>query len=159
MFDLYAATTIRDTDGKVIYEENKKVGTFDPTDEEGNTSINDLYPGDYYALETKSALGYELNTEKQFILIQTDDKNVGIDVTVEVTNEKQKLFVKVIKTFENTVTYYDDVEFDVYRLNENEEYELFGTVVPDENGQLTQLEWLSDSYYIQESKTNTQLCY
>ena len=154
VFDLYAATTIRDTDGKVIYEENKKVGTFVPTDAEGNASINDLYPGDYYAVETKSAFGYALNTERQFISIQTDDKNVGIDVTVEVTNEKQKLFVKVIKTFEDAVTYYDDVEFEVYRLNENEEYELFGTVVPDENGQLSQLEWLPGSYYIQESKTN-----
>ena len=86
--------------------------------------------------------------------IQTDDKNVGVDVTVEVANDKQQLFVKVIKTFEDTVTYYDDVEFDVYRLNDDEEYELFGTVVPDENGQLAPLEWLPGSYYIQESKTN-----
>lgn len=154
LFDLYAATTIRDADNKVIYEENKKVGTFAPTDSEGNTSINDLYPGDYYAVETKSAFGYALNTEKQYLSIQTDDKNVGVDVAVEVTNDKQQLFVKVIKTFEDTVIYYDDIEFEVYRLTDADEYELFGTVVPDENGQLTQLEWLPGSYYIQESKTN-----
>ncbi|MDY5728157.1 MAG: SpaA isopeptide-forming pilin-related protein [Erysipelotrichaceae bacterium] len=143
ILELYAATNIRDTYEKVIFEENKKIGTFAPTDSEGNTSINDLYPGDYYVVEAKSAFGYALNTEKQYLSIQTDDKNVGVDVTVEVANDKQQLFVKVIKTFEDTVTYYDD-----------EEYDLFGTVVPEENGQLAPLEWLPSSYYIQESKTN-----
>lgn len=154
IFELYAATNIRDKDEKVIFEENKKIGTFAPTDSEGNTSINDLYPGDYCVVESKSAFGYALNTEKQYLSIQTDDKNVGVDVTVEVANDKQQSFVKVIKTFEDTVTYYDDVQFEVYRLNDDEEHDLFGTVVPDENGQLSQLEWLPGSYYIQESKTN-----
>lgn len=154
IFELYAATNIRDKDEKVIFEENKKIGTFAPTDSEGNTSINDSYPGDYYVVEAKSAFGYALNTEKQYLSIQTDDKNVGVDVTVEVANDKQQLFVKVIKTFEDTVTYYDDVQFEVYRLNDDEEYDLFGTVVPEENGQLAPLEWLPGSYYIQESKTN-----
>ena len=110
------------------------------TDENGNITIEDLFVGKFYIVETECATGYKLSDEKVYFEIKED----GEIVKANMTNEKIKSKIKIHKVDEENNSL-SGVTFGIFDTNDNLVYK----GVTDENG-LIEIELEYGSYYYQE---------
>lgn len=92
-YGLYAANTIAHPDGKTgtLYSKDQLVATFPETNGIGESTIENLYLGDYYAKEIKASPGYLVDDTKYPISLKYEGQNVSV------VTEKQTVKEQVIK--------------------------------------------------------------
>ena len=76
-FNLYAEEDIRSGDGTIIYKANDLIGKY-TTNEEGKISVNDLYLGKYYFIETSTDKEHILDTKKHSFELKYKDAYTSI---------------------------------------------------------------------------------
>lgn len=123
-----------------IYTENDEKIFEGVTDKDGNITIEDLFVGKFYIVETECATGYKLSNEKVYFEIKED----GEIVKANMTNEKIKSKIKIHKVDEENNSL-SGVTFGIFDTNDNLVYK----GVTDENG-LIEVELEYGSYYFQE---------
>lgn len=103
-FDVYAKEDILSVDGlnTVYYKAGDKISTI-VTDEQGIARIDNLPCGKYYLIETKTIDGFILDNTPIEADISYIDQNTNIVYAgMNVTNERQKVQISVIKTDSET---------------------------------------------------------
>lgn len=98
-FEVYAACDIVSADGlgEVYYLTDELVATIE-TDENGVASLCNLPLGKYYLIETATADGYVINTERIEVDLSYIDQNTEVvSKEINVINDRQKISVSVIK--------------------------------------------------------------
>lgn len=103
-FDVYAKEDILSVDGlnTVYYKAGDKISTI-VTDEQGIARIDNLPCGKYYIIETKTIDGFILDNTPIEADISYIDQNTNIVYAgMNVTNERQKVQISVIKTDSET---------------------------------------------------------
>lgn len=103
-FDVYAKEDILIVDGlnTVYYKAGDKISTI-VTDEQGIARIDNLPCGKYYLIETKTIDGFILDNTPIEADISYIDQNTNIVYAgMNVTNERQKVQISVIKTDSET---------------------------------------------------------
>ncbi|MFW8052877.1 SpaA isopeptide-forming pilin-related protein [Vagococcus fluvialis] len=98
------------TEAGVLLQENLKV------DNTGKLVVEDLDLGNYYFMETKAPVGYELSTEKLVFKVETGKTLEVIQVTAENTKEKvpEKGKVELTKVDSETKETLSGAEFSLY---------------------------------------------
>lgn len=103
-FDVYAKEDILSVDGlnTVYYKAGDKISTI-VTDEQGIARIDNLHCGKYYLIETKTIDGFILdNTPIEADISYIDQNTNVVYAGMNVTNERQKVQISVIKTDSET---------------------------------------------------------
>ena len=98
-FEIYAARDIVSPDGNntVYYEKDELIATIE-TDENGKAVLDNLPFGLYYAVEVKTADGFIISSERIDIDLEYVDQYTAlIEEELAITNDRQKLFVSVLK--------------------------------------------------------------
>ncbi|WP_278321779.1 SpaA isopeptide-forming pilin-related protein, partial [Clostridium baratii] len=73
---------------KLYSKDNKELGTY-TTDKNGVLEVKDLRPGEYYFVETKAPIGYELDNSKYGFKITLDETESPIELIVQNTKVKE----------------------------------------------------------------------
>ena len=119
------------------------------TDKNGKVYFTDLYQGNYKVKESKANSNYILNSEEQSV-------NVGYNQTVNVniTNERKKSKIKVIKVDkDNKQVKIEGVEFEVQDNNGK----VVDTITTDKNGEATTKDLpINETYKVVEKKTRKE---
>lgn len=103
-FDVYAKEDILSVDGlnTVYYKAGDKISTI-VTDEQGIARIDNIPCGKYYLIETKTIDGFILdNTPIEADISYIDQNTNVVYAGMNVTNERQKVQISVIKTDSET---------------------------------------------------------
>ena len=89
------------------------------TDEEGKAVLGDLPLGTYRVEETKAPVGFVLNAESQEITFLYKDQNTPvIEETLEFSNKRQKVEIKVTKEDAETGKKLEGAVFGIYNKND-----------------------------------------
>ena len=128
-----------------LYDHDKqKLGSF-VTDEKGEIHIEELAVGTYYLQETKTGENYYLDDTLKEVSISKEH----LDQMVEITNERMKGSIKLIKTDGHKKTPLEGVEFDLLDSEKN----VTGSYKTDENGEIFIDNLEIGTYYLRETKT------
>ena len=92
---------------KLYSKDNKELGTY-TTDKNGVLEVKDLRPGEYYFVETKAPIGYELDSSKH-----------EFKITLGETESPIQLLVKNIKVKEDAPKVEDSKPNDYPKDNNN----------------------------------------
>lgn len=104
-FAVYAAEDIYTPDHQVdeagnrtvIYPKDTLIQKV-TTDEKGEAILNDLPLGTYRVVETKAPTGFVINSDSQELTFLYKDQNTPVvEETVEFSNKRQKVELKVVK--------------------------------------------------------------
>ncbi|WP_024615991.1 SpaA isopeptide-forming pilin-related protein, partial [Clostridium sp. Ade.TY] len=137
-FDLY----------EVNGEKETKVDTY-VTNKEGNINIENLRPGNYYFIETKAPLGYDLDSSKhEFKIVLGEAQN---QVLVTVKDNIQKGSVSLTKEDSETGEKLQGATFDLYEVNGEKETKV-DTYVTNKEGNIKVENLRPGSYYFVETK-------
>lgn len=101
-FKVYASENITSLNGDIYYKKDEQVGEININN--GYGSLDKLYYGDYYLVETESASGYALDEKPIYVNIQSDLKsleiiNKKIDYDIPNTGKNDSNYLKVILKF------------------------------------------------------------
>ena len=128
-----------------LYDHDKqKLNSF-VTDEKGEIHIEELPVGTYYLQETKTGENYYLDDTLREVSISKEH----LDQVVEVSNDRMKGSIKLIKTDGHKKIPLEGVEFDLLDSEKN----VTGSYKTDENGEIFIDNLEIGTYYIQETKT------
>ena len=128
-----------------LYDHDKqKLNSF-VTDEKGEIHIEELPVGTYYLQETKTGENYYLDDTLREVSISKEH----LDQVVEVSNERMKGSIKLIKTDGHKKTPLEGVEFDLLDSEKN----VTGTYETDANGEIFIDNLEIGTYYLRETKT------
>ncbi len=128
-----------------LYDHDKqKLGSF-VTDEKGEIHIEELPVGTYYLQETKTGENYYLDDTLRGVSISKEH----LDQVVEITNERMKGSIKLIKTDGHKKTPLEGVEFDLLDSEKN----VAGSYKTDESGEILIDNLEIGTYYLRETKT------
>ena len=142
--DLTTGKGIKDT--KVsIYTEDDELIFSGVTDEEGKITLENLFVGRFYIIETEAATGYRISDEKVYFEITEDGKIVK----AEMTNEKIKGTLEFTKEDLSTGEPLPNTLVEIYNA-ETDELVFSGRT--DENGKIIVEELEYGKYYILEKE-------
>ena len=125
-FAVYAAEDIYTPDHQVdeagnrtvIYPKDTLIQKV-TTDEKGEAILNDLPLGAYRVVETKAPTGFVINSDSQELTFLYKDQNTPVvEETVEFSNKRQKVELKVIKEDAKTGKKLEGAEFGIYNNND-----------------------------------------
>ena len=130
------------------------------TDEKGEAVLTDLPLGTYLVKETKAPTGFVLNSEsKEITFLYKDQDTPVVEETVEFSNKRQKVDLKVVKEDGENGKKLEGAEFGIYNKNDIlsgdkvivKAYTLLQKVMSDKNGlaQFT-LDLPLGKYYVKE---------
>ena len=89
------------------------------TDEKGEAILNDLPLGAYRVVETKAPTGFVINSDSQELTFLYKDQNTPVvEETVEFSNKRQKVELKVVKEDAETGKKLEGAEFGIYNNND-----------------------------------------
>lgn len=89
------------------------------TDEKGEAILNDLPLGTYRVVETKAPTGFVINSDSQEITFLYKDQNTSVvEETMEFSNKRQKVELKVVKEDAETGKKLEGAEFGIYNNND-----------------------------------------
>ena len=89
------------------------------TDEKGEAILNDLPLGTYRVVETKAPAGFVINSDSQEITFLYKDQNTSVvEETMEFSNKRQKVELKVVKEDVETGKKLEGAEFGIYNNND-----------------------------------------
>ena len=128
----------------LLDNDKQKLGSF-VTDEKGEIHIEELPVGTYYLQETKTGENYYLDDTLREVSISKEH----LDQVVEISNERMKGSIKLIKTDGHKKTPLEGVEFDLLDSEKN----VAGSYKTDENGEIFIDNLDIGTYYMQETKT------
>ena len=128
----------------LLDNDKQKLGSF-VTDEKGEIHIEELPVGTYYLQETKTGENYYLDDTLREVSISKEH----LDQVVEVSNERMKGSIKLIKTDGHKKTPLEGVEFDLLDSEKN----VTGSYKTDENGEIFIDNLEIGTYYLRETKT------
>lgn len=128
----------------LLDNDKQKLGAF-VTDEKGEIHIEELPVGTYYLQETKTGENYYLDDTLREVSISKEH----LDQVVEVSNERMKGSIKLIKTDGHKKTPLEGVEFDLLDSEKN----VTGSYKTDENGEIFIDNLEIGTYYLRETKT------
>ena len=82
VYELYAAENIDHPDGVKgrLYDKDELVGTFDPTDENGQSTLKKLYLGKYYIVQKTAPDGYVYAENRTEITIDYTTSNISVNL-------------------------------------------------------------------------------
>ena len=127
----------------LLDSDKQKLGSF-VTDEKGEIHIEELPVGTYYLRETKTGKNYYLDDALREVSISKEH----LDQVVEITNERMKGSIKLIKTDGHKKTPLEGVEFDLLDSEKN----VIGSYKTDENGEILIDNLEIGTYYLRETK-------
>ena len=89
------------------------------TDEKGEAVLADLLLGTYLVKETKAPTGFVLNSEsKEITFLYKDQDTPVVEETVEFSNKRQKVDLKVVKEDAENGKKLEGAEFGIYNKND-----------------------------------------
>ena len=139
--DLTSGKEIPNVKIEVFTEDNELIYS-GITDEKGNITIEHLFAGKFYIIETEPATGYKLNNEKVYFEIKED----GQVVKATMTNEKIKGNLEFTKEDLTTGNPLPNALIEIHNIND----ELIFSGKTDENGKIIIKELEYGKYYILE---------
>ena len=125
-FAVYAAEDIYTPDHQVdekgnrtlIYPKDTLIRKV-TTDEKGEAVLADLPLGTYLVKETKAPTGFVLNSEsKEITFLYKDQDTPVVEETVEFSNKRQKVDLKVVKEDAENGKKLEGAEFGIYNKND-----------------------------------------
>ena len=125
-FAVYAAEDIYTPDHQVdekgnrtlIYPKDTLIRKV-TTDEKGEAVLTDLPLGTYLVKETKAPTGFVLNSEsKEITFLYKDQDTPVVEETVEFSNKRQKVDLKVVKEDAENGKKLEGAEFGIYNKND-----------------------------------------
>ena len=129
---------------EVTNADKQVIGTY-TTDANGEFTVKDLPIGTYYVKETKAKTGYKTLSDTVAVSIVKGN----LDQVVNITNDRMKGSVKVIKTDGETKMTLEGVEFELRDANND----VIGTYTTDENGEIYVDNLELGTYFVQETKS------
>ena len=135
---------------KVDGENNTLVVSGLVTNSNGQIRVDNLLVGDYYFIETGKTVGYQLNDEKIYFSVTTEDAEVGL-VTTSTYDIRIKGSVTLVKTNPDG----DYVKDAVFTLFDGNDQIMYDDLVTGADGQIIvrDLQW--GSYYFKEKSAPT----
>ena len=150
--ELYAKEDII-INGKTYFSVNEKVGE-QTTNENGLVSFDKLPAGKYYAKEKEAPKGFKANEEEKEISLVVSDENKIEKAEVEVTNERVKETIKIVKTNKDSGNPIRGCVYGVYnkeKIGELAANTLLDVVSTDDNGEgIFDIDLPMGSYYLKE---------
>lgn len=129
---------------EVTNADKQVIGTY-TTDANGEFTVKDLPIGTYYVKETKAKTGYKTLSD----IVAVSIVKGNLDQVVNITNDRMKGSVKVIKTDGETKMTLEGVEFELRDANND----VIGTYTTDENGEIYVDNLELGTYFVQETKS------
>jgi len=125
-FNVYAKETIYTPDGqtdeagnRIVRFEKDQLVEILVTDENGEASLNNLPIGSYYLEETKAGANCVLDTEIKEFEITYHGQETAVDyITMDLTNERQKIEIKILKSDAETKKAIEGVQFALFNEEE-----------------------------------------
>ena len=121
------------------------------TDRNGQVRVDNLLIGDYYFVETGKAVGYQLNNDKIYFSVTTEDAEIGVLVTTSTYDVRIKGSATLVKTNPDG----DYVKDAVFTLFDSNDQVVYDDLVTGTDGQIIvrDLQW--GSYYFKEKAAPT----
>ena len=135
---------------KVDGENNTLVVSGLVTNSNGQIKVDNLLIGEYYFIETGKAVGYQLNNEKIYFSVTTEDAEIGI-----VTTSTYDIRIKGSATLIKTNPDGDYVKDAVFTLFDSNDQVVYDDLITGADGQIIvrDLQW--GSYYFKEKTAPT----
>ena len=135
---------------KVDGENNTLVVSGLVTNSNGQIKVDNLLIGEYYFIETSKAVGYQLNNEKIYFSVTTEDAEIGL-----VTTSTHDIRIKGSATLIKTNLDGDYVKDAIYTLFDSDDQIVYDDLVTGADGQIIvrDLQW--GSYYFKEKSAPT----
>ena len=141
-YDLYAKEDIYAPDGTLMFTKDELINSFETKD--GLITIDNLYLGEYYLVETKTIDGYVLDSERHNFSLNEEN----LELTLKFDNYLKKGEIKIKKIDANTEMPLANAVFEIYNLND----ELIYTGVSNELGMIYVFNLPYGKYYLVEKQ-------
>jgi hypothetical protein len=125
--DIYA----EDMSGDLLYEKDEIIES-KLTNENGKITFKNVPIGNYVIYETDTVSGYVINSNEIKIAVEYKDENTSVvKQSLSVTNDRQKVDIKVTKKDEDTEEVLQGAVFGIYAANDIKDKD--GKVVVEKN--------------------------